>query len=118
MYYRSCFAWCVKSLASHKTHAGFPSFPPSFLLPRTNRHRHQFGKTALHWAAEWGRRELLEALLEAGADIDKRDGDGRTPIMCAAFQDQTEAGEFFIQHQADLTLKEYKVRLSAAGVLV
>jgi hypothetical protein len=31
--------------------------------------------------------------------------------MCAAFQDQTEAGQFFIKNGADLALKEYKVSL-------
>lgn len=30
--------------------------------------------------------------------------------MCAAFQDQTAAGEFFIENGASLALKEYKVR--------
>ena len=45
----------------------------------------QFGKTALHWAAEWGREELVTALLDAGADIDQKDGNVRTisiPELC------------------------------------
>jgi ankyrin repeat protein len=41
----------------------------------------QFGKSAMHWAAEWGRMELLQALLDAGADIDKRDGVSKLAML-------------------------------------
>jgi hypothetical protein len=36
--------------------------------------------------------------------------------MCAAFQDQTEAGQALIQAGADLTIKEYKVSIAQCTV--
>jgi hypothetical protein len=35
----------------------------------------------MHWAAEWGRMELLQALLDAGADVDKRDGVSKLAML-------------------------------------
>ena len=42
------------------------------------------GSTPLHLAARFDQRDAAELLLEYGADIDARDGDGRTPAEVAA----------------------------------
>lgn len=42
------------------------------------------GKTALFHAAELGRLEIVEALVEAGADLDLDDRQGDTPLLVAA----------------------------------
>lgn len=39
------------------------------------------GRTALHQAAYGGHREIVERLLESGADVNGRDGAGRTPLI-------------------------------------
>lgn len=47
------------------------------------RHEHRFG-TELHAAAFEGRTEDVKRLLDAGSDVDARDSDGFTPLLCAA----------------------------------
>ena len=39
---------------------------------------------ALHWACQDGHLECAKALLGAGADINKQNNGGWTPLMCAA----------------------------------
>ena len=43
----------------------------------------EYGYTALMAAAEWGKWEVLEALLAAGARAEARDLDGETALMWA-----------------------------------
>ncbi len=38
-------------------------------------------RTALHLAAHGGHREIVERLLDGGADVNRRDGAGRTPLV-------------------------------------
>jgi ankyrin repeat protein len=45
----------------------------------------QFGKTALHWAAHWGRMELVLKLLDKGAVLDKRDEVRKAAGVAAVF---------------------------------
>ena len=43
-------------------------------------------RTALHVAARYGRHECIEGLILNGADIEKQDKDGRTPLELAAWK--------------------------------
>lgn len=49
------------------------------------------GYTPLHWAAQDFRQSLIKVLLEAGAEVDKPDTKGRTPLHIAA-------GSQFLSH--------------------
>ena len=58
------------------------------LSPHT---RNNFGKTALHDAAERGNYEICLALLDFGLDVDEKDNDGRTPLEWANKHDSRDA---------------------------
>jgi ankyrin repeat protein len=38
------------------------------------------GQGPLHLAAQWGQEEVVTALIEHGADINRQDAEGRTPL--------------------------------------
>jgi cytohesin len=65
--------------------------------------QYQGGRTALHWAAEAGECDLIEPLLHAGADPNRRDGrsfvvevSGQTPLLIATRGDSLEAVEMLL----------------------
>ena len=43
------------------------------------------GKTALHWAATGGHKEVVQFLLDSKADVHAKDNDGKTPLDLASF---------------------------------
>merc|ERR1712096_97353 len=43
----------------------------------------EYGRTALHYAAEFGRNEMCDALLKRGANVNAKDTIGRTPLIVA-----------------------------------
>jgi ankyrin repeat protein len=51
--------------------------------------RMQGDQTPLHRAAGWGRPQILQALLAAGADPTARDADGKTALDIAKVSDET-----------------------------
>ena len=42
-----------------------------------------FGRTALHWAADRGHLTVVELLLDRGASVDSKDGEGQTALHYA-----------------------------------
>ncbi|HES58350.1 MAG TPA: hypothetical protein ENO21_02860, partial [Firmicutes bacterium] len=68
-----------------------------------------FGGTALHWATDY---ESARALIDAGADINARSDDGRTPLMHAVQTSQslrrgdTGVVQLLIDSGADLDLQD------------
>ena len=64
-----------------------------------------FGKTAVHEAAEGGAVQNLSALLQAGGDLHARDRDGNTPLHLASrgsFSGHADAVRVLLQRGADL----------------
>jgi ankyrin repeat protein len=65
------------------------------------------GQTALHVAAIWGSMGVGRALIEAGADVNRRNKiSGGTPLMMAANRDQTEFARILLASGADPTLAD------------
>ncbi len=64
------------------------------------------GKTPVFFAIPRGRVEVLEALLEAGADVNAHDITGLTPLHVAAWWNQTGAAEILLAHGADLEARD------------
>jgi serine/threonine-protein phosphatase 6 regulatory ankyrin repeat subunit B len=48
-----------------------------------------YGRTALHFASDWGNLEMVKMLVEAGAKIDIQDNEGNTPLHKVIIQDNT-----------------------------
>lgn len=66
------------------------------------------GKTALHWAALYGQKKLLELLLAEKADVNLLDADGFTPLHWAATFNQSDAVKVLLANKADTNLKVEK----------
>jgi ankyrin repeat protein len=61
-------------------------------------------KSWIHWAAQMGRTEILEVLLDAGAglSIDQLTAAGETPLESAAGQGHYGTCEWLLAHHADI----------------
>jgi ankyrin repeat protein len=60
------------------------------------------GPSALHRAIDSELSELVLLLLRHGADIEKRDSSGRTPLMSAALQCRNKIVKILLEHGADI----------------
>jgi hypothetical protein len=63
------------------------------------------GSTPLIIAAAFGRTEVAEALIEAGADLDQKNNDGSTALHTAAFFCHTEIVKALLDKGADKSVK-------------
>ena len=60
----------------------------------------RFGRTPLHWAAEQGRRNVVLALLRAGARVDPLSQCENTPLMLAAYRGHVEVVGVLLHYRA------------------
>merc|ERR1711902_283161 len=58
----------------------------------------QHGQTALMLAVSHGRLDMVDLLLEAGADVNIRDEDGSTALMCAAEHGHMDIVKLLMKH--------------------
>jgi ankyrin repeat protein len=77
----------------------FVSMPMEKLVGKTG------GMSALHHAARAGHMETLENLLDGGADIDARSGDGSTPLVLALLNGQFDVAMKLIERGADVNIR-------------
>jgi len=68
-----------------------------------------FGKTPLHCAAEKGHKRIVASLIQAGADLKKRDElDRRTPLHWAAYEGQKDVIVFLLEKGSTLSAKDHE----------
>lgn len=58
---------------------------------------HQAGQTALMLAVSHGRQEMVQALLECGADVNVQDDEGSTALMCASEHGRAEIVKLLLE---------------------
>ncbi|XP_077560805.1 uncharacterized protein LOC144175627 isoform X2 [Haemaphysalis longicornis] len=63
-------------------------------------------KTALSIAVEGGHRKFVEVLIEAGADLNKKDADGNAPLHISVTRNHCEITELLVAAGADLNKKD------------
>jgi len=66
--------------------------------------QNKYGWTLLHVAIRRDRRDMVNFLLDNGADIDKIDGVGWTPLMEAIMDDMPELVSILVDRGADKTI--------------
>lgn len=57
-------------------------------------------------AAQFGRKKILEYLLNLGADVDCSDLMGATPLMWASYSDSTKVANMLLEYGADINLPD------------
>lgn len=62
----------------------------------------------LHEAIRDGQTEVARALIEAGADVESTEGDGRTPLVAAVHRQQADIIRFLLEKGADPTRRTSK----------
>jgi hypothetical protein len=80
----------------------------------------EYGRTALHFAAENGRLETFKILLKFGASIDSQDGYGRTALHIACKAGHEQIVEALLEHGSDINImtknNETPLDFAMAGV--
>lgn len=66
--------------------------------------QNSYGWTLLHITIRRDRREMVELLLDKGADIDRVDGVGWTPLMEAVMDDMPELCQLLVDRGADKSI--------------
>ena len=60
------------------------------------------GRPALMIASKWGHLDIVEYLLNKGANVDARNEDGDTSLLCAAAESNCDIIQFLIGRNADI----------------
>ena len=87
-----------------------------FSLGDVNVRATQHGQTALMLAVSHGRLDMVQLLVEAGADVNIRDEDGSTALMCAAEHGHMEIVKYVLQQPETNVLAKDNDGLTALAV--
>ena len=71
--------------------------------------RNKLGKTPLHYAVNavtYAATQMIDLLLENGADINAKDNTGLTPLHVAAMLDRTNEAQALLAHGADIKARD------------
>lgn len=85
------------------------------LLERTRniKHTDENRNTILHLCVPFNDLELIQRILNIGIEIDARNTEGQTPLMCAACRADLGVVKFLIDKGADFLLKDAQNRTAA-----
>ena len=61
-----------------------------------------FQLSAMSWSALYGRTEVVQLLIEKGADVNLKNGDGATPLHSAAFLGRVDVAKLLLENGADI----------------
>ncbi|XP_017839750.1 myotrophin [Drosophila busckii] len=59
------------------------------------------GRFPIHYAADFGHLNVLKYLIKEGADINKKDKHGITPLLAAVWEGHTDCVEYLLEKGAD-----------------
>ncbi len=65
-------------------------------------------KPPLHYAAQYGHKEIVQLLISKGANVKAKTDDGRTPLHSAAAKEHKDIAELLIEKGADVNAKSNK----------
>ncbi|XP_065835760.1 putative ankyrin repeat protein RF_0381 [Oscarella lobularis] len=69
-----------------------------------------FGRTSLHWAAQFGHLEVAEILISNGANIEAKDERGNTPVLCSAMSSNVDLFiTFMVSTGCDIQAKNKEI---------
>ena len=68
------------------------------------------GRSAFHVASSMGQTDMVRLLIDAGAQIDASDSDGRTPLRLAVENGQSETAMALVGAGASTDAKDYRGR--------
>merc|ERR1712217_299061 len=66
----------------------------------------QNGRTAMHWAADYGHPEIINLLAKKGGNVNAKDKFGITPLMAAVFDGRESAVKALLANGADKSIKD------------
>jgi|GEM_PF-2907264 len=69
-------------------------------------HQNKRGETVVHWIARNGNAEMLDVLINAGADIHAKNSLGSTPLLEATKKNNVQAAKTLIKHGADVNVQD------------
>jgi len=70
-------------------------------------HKNKHGRAALHKAATYSGKEVMNLLISYGADVNARDEHQSTPLHQAAMLSNIEAAKALVEHGADIFAKNF-----------